>query len=107
MGLMIGNGYFGYNRRLGYGGENDALVFNYVQPVTEKLTVKVDGSLAGYRLYEGQEDRDQAIASSLGIRVRPRKGWSFDAEGQFLRNKYYANDFRIFARGTYWFFVRR
>ena len=106
-GVMVGNGYFGYNRRLGYGGENDALMFSYMHPVSEKLTLKVDGSLAGYRLYEGQEERDQALATSVGFRIRPRKGWSFDAEGQFLRNKYYSNDFRIFARGTVWFFVRR
>lgn len=106
IGMMIGNGYFGYNRRLGYGGENDALTFSYLQPVNDKLSVKADGSIAGYRLYEAQEERDQAIATSLGLRVRPKKGWSFDAEGQFLRNKYYANDFRIFARGTFWFFRR-
>jgi hypothetical protein len=107
LGVMIGNGYFGYNRRLGYGGENDALTFNYLQPLNDKFSVKFDGSLAGYRLYEQQEERDQAIATSLGLRARPKKGWSFDAEGQFLRNKYYANDFRIFARGTFWFFVRQ
>ena len=106
IGAVVGNGYVGYSRRIGYAGENDAFTAAIRQPLTPRVTLKADGSVSGYRLYDGQPTRDRALAGSLGLTCRPKQAFSFDVEGQVLRNKFYARDFRLFFRGSVWFFKR-
>ena len=105
-GLYVGNGYIGYNRRIGYGGENDSFTATVTKAISPKVSIRISGNVSGYRVYEAQRDRDQALAGSAGLTFRPRKAFTFDIEGQGVRNKYYGKDFRVFMRGSVWFFKR-
>lgn len=105
-GVSVGNAYLGYTRRIGYGGENDAVTASVQHPVAEDLTVRASGSFSGYRLHEGLGDRNRALAGALGIGYRPRRTVTLDAEAQFLNNEFYGRDLRLFVRGSLWFFKR-
>ena len=106
LGVTLGNAYVGYSRRIGYGGQNDAFSAMAQHALTPRLTLKADGSISGYRVYEDQAARDRALAASLGATYRPQRKLSFSLEGQVLRNAYYARDFRLFFRASMWFFKR-
>jgi hypothetical protein len=105
-GLNHPSGYLGYSRRIGYGGENDAVVLALQHPLTGQLTVRANGSVSSYRPFAEQRTRDRALAGSLGLTYRPRRALSLDVEGQFVNNRYYSSDARVFVRGSYWFFKR-
>jgi hypothetical protein len=106
VGVSVANTYIGYTRRAGYGGENDALTLSVQHPLTPEVTLRVNGNLAGYRLYEGQGDRNRAMAGSFGLGFRPNPKASLDAEAQLLSNEFYGRDLRLFVRGSFWFFKR-
>ena len=96
-------GYLGYNKRLGYGGETDAVVGNLSVPVTKGLWVRLGSNLSSYRLVESVGDRQEALAFTLGLNYRMTSRLSLNAEGQALRNRSVKSDFRLFVRGSYWF----
>ena len=106
LGLTVPNGYVGYSRRIGYGGENDAVALALEHPLSAQLALRANGSVSSYRPFAEQRTRDRALAGSAGLTYRPRRGLSFDVEGQALHNTYYASDVRVFLRGSYWFFKR-
>lgn len=107
VGANVGEGYIGYSRRIGYGGESDGLMASLRQPVGKKLWIRGDVNLSGYKLNEETQERDNQIGGSLGITYEPEKHVSFDIEGQGIRNKVYDRDFRFFFRANYWFFSGR
>ena len=106
-GVGVGNGYVGYTRRIGYGGNNDAIMASVQQPFREKITLRADGSLSSYRLFDGQVRRDRAMAGTLGMRYQHSRAAMLDVEFQMLRNAFYNRDARVFVRGSLWFFKRR
>ena len=106
-GLLLGNGYLGYTRRIGYGGSNDAITASFQQPLNEQVSLRADGSVSSYRLYDGQIKRDRALAGMLGLRYQARRTLHFDVEAQVLRNAFYNRDARVFARASFWFFKRQ
>jgi hypothetical protein len=106
LGVSVANTYIGYTRRVGYGGENDALTLSVQHPLTPEVTLRVNGNVAGYRLHEGKGDRNRAMAGSFGLGFRPNPKASLDAEAQLLSNEFYERDLRLFVRGSFWFFKR-
>lgn len=93
-----------YNRGMGYMGTRDGISGGFRYPVGEKLWIKAHAQLVQYALFEGAEDTDEAVTASVGVTVRPTRGTSFDLEGQSVQNRVYKRDFRIFFRGSVWFF---
>lgn len=106
-GVSVGQAYVGYARRSGYGGNSDAIVASLLHPLNAKVSVRADGNVSSYRLFDGQVRRDRAMAGSLGVRYQPRRTAMIDAEVQVLRNAFYNRDVRVFVRGSFWFFKRR
>ena len=106
-GVSVGQAYVGYARRSGYGGHSDAVAASLSHPITSNVSLRTDGSVSSYRLFDGQIRRDRAMAGSLGMRYRPRRTAMIDAEVQVLRNAFYNRDVRVFVRGSFWFFKRR
>ena len=106
-GLLFGSNYIGYTRRMGYGGDNDAVTLAVQHPLNEQVTVRGDGVLSSYRLYDGQVSRDRALAGTLGLRWQARRAVSVDVEAQVLHNAFYNRDARVFVRGSFWFFKRQ
>jgi len=103
-GASVGQGYIGYSRRIGYGGESDGLVASIRQPVGKRVWIRGDVSFSGYTLNEEVKERDDQIGGGIGVTYQPEKHVTFDIEGQGIRNTIYANDFRLFFRANYWFF---
>jgi hypothetical protein len=105
-GLIWGQAYLGYARRVGYGGDNNSFTASIQHPVNEQWTVHADGSMASYRLYDTQVSRNRAWTGSAGARYQMKKTLSLDVEAQVLNNAFYNRDARIFVRGSFWFFKR-
>jgi hypothetical protein len=49
------------------------------------------------------DTRHDTYSLALGGNYRLGTSLSFDGQLQWLKNKYYDNDVRIFLRGNYWF----
>jgi hypothetical protein len=105
VGFGFANGSVGYTRRIGEGGENDALSLSLFRTVNPHVTLRADGGLASYRI-DPRTDRLRALSGVLGITVRPHRRVTLDAEAQGLRDRIYADDFRFFFRGSVWFFKK-
>jgi hypothetical protein len=103
-GFGVGQHSVSYTRRIGEGGENDALSVSLAQAVSRFVTLRADGGVASYRLTDGVGKKLMAMSGALGITCRPGRRVTLDAEAQALRDRIYANDFRFFLRGTVWFF---
>ncbi len=105
-GFGVGQGSVSYTRRIGEGGDNDALSVSLAHPVNRFVTLRADGGVASYRLTDGVGKKLMAMSGALGITCRPNRRVTLDAEAQVLRDRIYANDFRFFFRGTVWFFKK-
>lgn len=106
-GLLFGRNYIGYTRRMGYGGDNDAVTVAVQHPVNKLVTLRGDGAISSYRLYDGQVSRDRALSGTMGLRWQARPAVNIDLEAQVLHNAFYDRDARIFVRGSFWFFKRQ
>jgi hypothetical protein len=106
LGFQFTQGYLGYNKRTGYGGQNDALVGNISLPLTKKLLVKLGSNLSFYRIVESQGNQQEALAFSAGLNYRPKSAFSLDIEGQELHNHSSSSTFRLLILSSYWFSVK-
>jgi len=97
--------YLSYFHRSGYGGENDGFQANYRHILNDKFNLSIGSNLASYRLYS-TADKDFLFGSSLGIIYLPKKTLSLQVEAQWLNNKMFDRDVRLFFRGNYAFFHR-
>jgi hypothetical protein len=49
------------------------------------------------------DDTENTIAAVLGLIARPLQMLSIDLQGQWLNNKVYKNDVRLYAGLNFWF----
>ena len=105
-GFGFGLNSVGYTRRIGEGGDNDAVSISLAHPVNRFVTLRADGGAASYRLATGPGKKHLALSGSGGITCRPNRRVTLDAEGQAIRDPIYASDFRFFFRATVWFFKK-
>jgi len=46
---------------------------------------------------------NELVSLMAGTNIRPWRFLSFDVQGQYLNNKIYRNDWRLFLKVNYWF----
>ncbi len=98
------NGSYGsvsVTQNLGYGGELSAASLTCSYPMFERvLTPTILVSFAQYKLSENGS-LDNALAIALGAVYRPLAMLSLDTQVQWIQNKIYKNDVRLFLRFSY------
>jgi hypothetical protein len=95
-----------YRGSSGYAGELNSASLQAAYPFLDYLIVPTAGlSYFSYKLDDSGKKED-AFAGTLGTTVRPIKTLSIDLQGQWIANKLYKNDFRLFAKLNYWFTQR-
>jgi hypothetical protein len=103
----IGIGYKKYSitylKQTGVAGEMDGgSLMAYETFLRNRVMANVMLSYANYSI--GTTDtRHDTYSLALGGNYRLGTSLSFDGQLQWLKNKYYDNDVRIFLRGNYWF----
>jgi hypothetical protein len=58
-------------------------------------------SYTSYKL-SASENTENTVAASLGLIARPLQMLSVDVQGQWLSNKVYKNDVRLYAGVNFW-----
>ena len=93
---------FSVTRDDGNGGELSAAALSLGYPVFEnKLTPTLMLSYAHYKLNEYSNKLDDALSLSFGAVYRPVRALSVDAQAQWIQNRIYNNDTRLFVRVSY------
>jgi hypothetical protein len=86
----------------GYGGELAAFSVNAGYPLFDnKLTPTLIAGYAHYKLSSNAPITD-ALSGAVGAVYRPIPAFSLDAQVQWIQNKIYSNDVRLFLRGSYY-----
>jgi len=86
----------------GYGGELATVSANAGYPIfNNKLTPTVMISYAHYKL-ESDAPTADALSAAIGAVYRPVSALSLDLQLQWIQNKVYSNDMRLFFRGSYY-----
>ncbi|HSD63480.1 MAG TPA: hypothetical protein VLB50_06760 [Ignavibacteriaceae bacterium] len=103
LGLISNYGSITYRKNLGYAGEMDAISLYAAYTLLEGLLTPSAGiSYTNYKLSDDAET-DNLTTLLAGFNLRPYRTLSFDIQGQYMNNKIYKNDFRLFAKLNYWF----
>ncbi len=105
--IRVGGTYRGvsvsYTRNLGYEGDLNGVSLQVVYPVFERTLIPMIGF--GYASYQvsQQAEKNSVVNGTLGATYRPMQMLSVDIQMQWMRNRIYANDMRIFMKVSYWF----
>ncbi|MBI5645689.1 MAG: hypothetical protein HY962_02055 [Ignavibacteriae bacterium] len=92
-----------YTKDVSYDGDLDAFNLNLTYPVFDGMFVPHIGAVySSYALAENLE-KTSTWAAVAGAMVRPWPVLSFDVQGQYMTNKIYKSDMRVFARANFWF----
>lgn len=103
VGLNSNFGSISYRKNLGYAGEMDAIsVYSAHTFFDGYFTPSVGLSYTNYKLTQ-ESPRNNLTTLVGGFNVRPFRTLSFDVQGQFMNNKIYKDDFRLFFKLNYWF----
>ncbi|MGE5430878.1 MAG: hypothetical protein ACM3QX_07380 [Syntrophomonadaceae bacterium] len=92
-----------YRKNLGYAGEMDAVsLYGAYTMMDGFLTPSLGLAYTSYKL--SKDDPKNNLTSVLaGFNLRPWKALSFDLQGQYLNNRIYKDDLRLFFKINYWF----
>lgn len=94
-------GALSLTRNLGYAGELSGASLSAGYPLFERtLTPTLLLSFARYKLSENAELED-ALSVAVGAVYRPWSTLSLDTQLQWIQNKIYQNDVRLFLRASY------
>lgn len=96
-------GTVNYKKTFGYAGEMDAVsVYTAYTFLDGLITPNVGLSYSSYKVSKDSETNNITTLVA-GINFRPFRKLSFDLQGQYLDNKIYKNDFRLFFKLNHWF----
>lgn len=102
-GLNSELGTISYRKTFGYAGELDALSLYSAKTFFDGVfTPSVGISYTSYQLSVDAET-NHLTTLLAGFNYRPMRFLSFDVQGQYMDNKIYRNDFRLFLKANYWF----
>jgi len=102
-GLNTNYGTISYRKTLGYEGEMDAISLYTARTFFDGIfTPTVGLSYTSYILAKG-EARHYLTTLLAGFNYRPIRILSFDLQGQYMDNKIYENNYRVFFKINYWF----
>ena len=103
LGLYTSYGSINYRKTFGYAGELDAISLYSGYTFFEGLfTPSVGLSYTNYKL-NPDDEANNITTLMVGANIRPFRTLSFDLQGQYLDNKIYQNDMRLFFKLNYWF----
>lgn len=96
-------GTVNYKKTFGYAGEMDAVSLYLAYTFLDGLITPNAG--LSYSSYKVTKDSETNHITTFvgGLNFRPFRKLSFDIQGQYLDNKIYKNDFRIFFKLNHWF----
>lgn len=96
-------GTINYRKTFGYAGEMDAISLYSAYTFLDGLVTPNIG--LSYSSYKVSKDSETNHITTLvaGLNFRPFRKLSFDLQGQYLDNKIYKNDFRLFFKLNHWF----
>jgi hypothetical protein len=103
--LGVSSPYGGLTARKGFGyaGELDAIsVYGAYGILKGLITPTLGLSFTSYKLSE-TAPTNEIVSLMAGTNVRPWRTFSFDIQGQYLNNKIYRDDWRLFLKLNYWF----
>ncbi|MGE5411242.1 MAG: hypothetical protein ACM3MI_09815 [Clostridiales bacterium] len=104
VGVNSSFGGLSYRKTLGYAGELDAVSLYAAHSFMEGfITPSLGLTYSTYKLSKEDTDKNSLTSILAGLNVRPWTVLSFDAQGQFMNNKLYKNDFRFLFKINYWF----
>ncbi len=103
IGLLTQYFNLNYRKSFGYAGELDAASITVGKSLFNGMITPSFGfSFTDYKL-SSESEKNKIVSLLAGVNIRPWRVFSFDLQGQYLSNKYYQNDFRIFFKLNYWF----
>jgi hypothetical protein len=103
IGVSTTYGSINYRKTFGYAGELDAVSLYSGYTFFEGLfTPSVGLSYTSYKL-SPDEEANNITTLMVGANIRPFRMLSFDLQGQYMDNKIYKNDLRLFFKLNYWF----
>lgn len=103
VGLSTTYGSINYRKTFGYAGELDAVSLYSGYTFFEGLfTPTVGLSFTNYKL-NPDDEANNITSLMVGANIRPFRVLSFDLQGQYMDNKIYKNDLRLFFKLNYWF----
>ena len=92
-------------KTFGYAGELNSVSAYTARSFFEGLiTPSLSLAYTNYKLSSDDASNDM-FALLLGLNYRPWRTLSFDAQGQYLNNKIYKDDFRLLLKLNFWFNV--
>ncbi|MCX8057480.1 MAG: hypothetical protein N3F03_07730 [Ignavibacteria bacterium] len=96
-------GMISYTKNFGYSGELDQIsIYSNYRLLNGKLTPSIGFGYSSYKLSK-TSPKNSALYLMIGTNFRPWRVLSFDVQGQYMNNKIYKNDFRLFFKINYWF----
>ncbi len=103
LGLSTTYGSINYRKTFGYAGELDAVSLYSGYTFFEGLfTPSIGLSYTNYKL-SPDDEANNITTLMVGANIRPFRSLSFDLQGQYMDNKIYKNDMRLFFKLNYWF----
>jgi hypothetical protein len=104
VGLATQWGTLNYRKTFGYAGELDAVsVYSGYTFLEGLLTPSIGVSYTNYKLSPDDSESNNLTTLLAGVNIRPIRMLSFDLQAQYMDNKIYKNDFRLFFKLNYWF----
>ena len=96
-------GTINYRKTFGYAGEMDAIsLYSAYTFLDGFITPNIGLSYSSYKVSKDSETNNITTLVA-GLNFRPFRKLSFDLQGQYLDNKIYKNDFRLFLKLNHWF----
>ena len=103
LGLLSPYGGLTARKGFGYAGELDAIsLYGAYSTFDGLLTPTFGFTFTRYKQSESAP-KNELVSLMAGSNVRPWRFLSFDIQGQYLNNKIYKDDWRLFLKLNYWF----
>ncbi len=92
-----------FTRNIGFAGELNGLAVQAAYPLQDRIFVPM--LALGYGSYKISPDAETntVLNGSIGLTYRPVPSLSADVQAQYMQNRLYNNDTRVFLRVNYWF----
>ena len=103
LGLSSPYGTLTGRKSFGYAGELDAIsLYTAFTTLEGLITPSLGLSFTSYK-QSVTSLRNELLTIMTGFNLRPWRAVSFDFQGQYLNNKIYKNDWRLFFKLNFWF----
>ncbi len=105
LGIDAGYASVNFAKRIGYAGELDGITAQFYYPMfKDRFIPSASLNYSSYKL-SSESPKHKDLVFSIGGSFKPVNTISFDLQAQYLQNKIYKSDFRIFFKFNYWLFT--